>query len=175
MVNLNESQKETLASLMTRRPFRWILPLVVRLAVSRHRVGVVLVAFNSMGEVLLLRHVFHPVAPWGLPGGWLGRNEAPALGLLREVKEETGLDAVIGPPLQITHDPYPPHIILAYLGQVEPGPLVLSEEIIEARWFTESELPEQLLPFTEQAIRSARQLARALPPTQWAELLPAGA
>lgn len=170
MLALNDSQKEGVARLVRRRPFRWLLPLAVRLAVARHRVGVVLVTFNSDEEVLLLRHVFHPDAPWGLPGGWLGRNEPPALGLLREVKEETGLEAVIGLPLVVAHDPHPPHIILAYLGQVSDGPTSLSQEILEARWFAEEDVPEAILPFTSRAIAAARQLVRALPPTGWVGL-----
>lgn len=159
-----DGQKERLAALFRRRPFRWLLPLAIRLMTPKHRIGVVLVTFNSRQEVLLLKHVYHPAAPWGLPGGWLGRNEDPALGLERELREETGLDVVIGPPVTVAYNPLPPHIIMAFLGWVGPGPFSLSSEILDAGWFSGEELPEPMLPFTLRALDAARPLLSAFPP-----------
>ncbi len=65
----------------------------------------------------MLRHVFHPAWPWGLPGGWLKRNEAPEEGALRELKEETGLTAVIGPSILVSHGDHPVHTGIAYQSQ----------------------------------------------------------
>lgn len=135
----------------------------VRLIVARQRVGVALVTFNSNEEVLLLRHVFHTVNPWGLPGGWLGRNEAPAQGLAREMREEIGAHLVLGPPVHVAHEGPPPHVVLAYLGWLRPGPLRLNAEIIEARWFSIERLPRPLWPFTERAIAAGLALSRITP------------
>jgi ADP-ribose pyrophosphatase YjhB (NUDIX family) len=153
-------RKEQVAHLMRRPVFRSLLPLAVRLAVPKQRVGVALVIFNSDEEVLLLRHVYHPTAPWGLPGGWLGRNEDPAAGLTRELREETGLQVKVGPPVIALHDPLPPHIVMAFLGWAQPGPLTLGPEILEARWVAADALPLPVLPFTRNAIAAARPLAR---------------
>lgn len=160
MLDFTDGQKERLAALFRRRPFRWFLPLAVRLVVPKHRIGVVLVAFNSQEEVLLLKHVYHPAAPWGLPGGWLGRNEDPALGLERELREETGLDVVVGPPVAVSYSPLPPHIIMAFLGWVGPGTFALSPEILDAGWFANDDLPEPMLPFTLRALEAARPLSK---------------
>jgi ADP-ribose pyrophosphatase YjhB (NUDIX family) len=154
------SWKEGVARLTQRWPFSDLMAWGVRLIVPRQRVGVALVAFNSKEEVLLLRHVFHIGTPWGLPGGWLGRNEAPADGLARELREETGRAVAIGPPIHVAYETRPPHLILAYLGWLEPGAMCFNAEIVEARWFATDELPRPLWPFTEKAIALGLETSR---------------
>lgn len=127
----------------------------IRVTVARHRLGVAIVALNDEEQVLLLRHVFHPQTPWGLPGGWLSRREAPADGALRELREETGLTAALEAPVLITREAYPDHIGIAFLARVQPGPVTLSGEILESRWFATDALPGPLLPFVQQAIDAA--------------------
>ncbi len=160
MVN---SWKESVARLVRRQPFRGMMAWGVRAVVPRQRVGVALVAFNADEEVFLLRHVFHTAIPWGLPGGWLARDEAPACGVARELREETGLSAIIGPAVCVAHEPSPAHIALAYLGWIAPGTMALNAEVLEGRWFAADELPRPLSPFAQQAIAAARPLFRQLP------------
>jgi ADP-ribose pyrophosphatase YjhB (NUDIX family) len=155
--------KEGVARLVRRQPFRVMLAWGVRAAVPRQRVGVALVAFNANEEVFLLKHVFHPATAWGLPGGWLARDEAPAHGVARELREETGLSAVIGPAVCVAHESFPAHIALAYLGWIVPGPMALNAEVLEGRWFAAHKLPQPLAPFTQRAIAAARPLFRELP------------
>ena len=126
----------------------------ILLIVPKRRLGVNLVPLNADGQVLLLRHVFHPHIPWGLPGGWLGRGESPASGALREFQEETGLTAVLGPVIHVEHGVQPDHVGIAYLGYVQPGPVALSSEILAAKWFTVDRLP-RLLPFAKEAVETA--------------------
>lgn len=111
----------------------------------------------------MLRHVFHPYIPWGLPGGWLGRNEDPAAGVLRELKEETGLTAVLGPVVHVAHDSNPPHVAIAFSGRVQSGSFRLSPEIMEAAWFPIDALPTSLLPFMRDAINAAVGTHSVLP------------
>jgi ADP-ribose pyrophosphatase YjhB (NUDIX family) len=136
----------------------WLMGLAVRLTIPRQRVGVALVALNEANEVFMLRHVFHPYFEWGLPGGWLKKNEAPEAGVLRELREETGLTAVLGPAVSVVHSLQPPHIGIAYLGQLHVEKIQLSHEIIEARWFPLDGLPTPLSPHTQQAIHAAAQV-----------------
>jgi ADP-ribose pyrophosphatase YjhB (NUDIX family) len=158
-----DAWKEGLARLVRRRLFIQMMGWAIRLTIPRQRIGVALVAFNDQEEVFLLRHVFHPTTPWGLPGGWLRRNEAPQAGLVRELREETGLKVTLGPVVHVVHEHYPNHVVLAYLGWIEPGPIRLNYEVLEARWHPLSKLPHSLQPFTRQAITIALEHFRTLP------------
>ncbi|MCB9431468.1 MAG: NUDIX domain-containing protein [Ardenticatenaceae bacterium] len=146
--------KKFVANLVRFPLLRQLMLLGIRLFVPRQRLGVTMVALDERNRVLLLRHVFHPEYPWGLPGGWLGRNEPPDQGVLRELREETGLTAVLGPTLLVRREDHPPHIGIAYLGYVQPGAFSLSGEIIEAAWFDPDDLPP-LYPFMDDAIQIA--------------------
>ncbi|MCA9953931.1 MAG: NUDIX domain-containing protein [Anaerolineales bacterium] len=133
----------------------WVMRLGTWLIVPRHRIGVGLVALNDANEVFMLCHVFHPYYKWGLPGGWLKKNEAPAVGVLRELREETGLTAVLGPSVSVHHDPDTAYVGVTYVGQLNPGRLQLSHEILEAKWFPYHDLPEPITDHTRQAIKLA--------------------
>jgi 8-oxo-dGTP diphosphatase len=135
----------------------------VRLTVPRRRVGVALVALNDNGQILLLRHVFHPAAPWGLPGGWLNRRETPAAAALRELYEETGLTARLGPVVHVDGETKPDHVGIAYMGYInQPATMKLSSEIIEAAWFDHTQLPTSLYPFVQQAIQATLRFENIL-------------
>ena len=49
------------------------------------------------GKILLVRHSY--VSGWLLPGGGIGRGEAPEAAILRELKEEIGLERSAPPKL----------------------------------------------------------------------------
>ena len=140
---------------------RSILALAVKAAVARHRAGVTLVCFDHEDRVLLLKHVFHPSTPWDLPGGWLERNESPSECVLRELKEETGLEANLGPVVRLTRESTPAHIGITYMARLNgsAGKPVLSSEILEAAWFAPDSMPTRIRPSTRLAVESAvRQL-----------------
>lgn len=129
--------------------------LAIRLVVPRHRAGVVVVCFDNRQRILMLRHVFHPGAPWGPPGGWLARGESPGECALRELKEETGLTADLGPMVYTSMESRPDQISIAFMASVRPGPIQLSSEIIEADWFQPEDLPQPLYSYVKMAIAAA--------------------
>lgn len=144
------------AALLVRNPLaQKMMRLVIKLVVPRARVGVAVVAVNAAAEVFMVRHVFHPVYEWGLPGGWLNRNEAPDVGALRELREETGLTAVLGPAVAVQHDPVTAYIGISYVATLQPGTLQLSHELTEARWFVHEALPQPITDHTRIAIDAA--------------------
>jgi ADP-ribose pyrophosphatase YjhB (NUDIX family) len=135
-----------------------LMRLAIRIIVPRHRIGAVVVLVDEHRRVLLLRHVFHPDKPWGLPGGWVNRGETPQAAARRELREETGLEAEIGPVLLMEREPRPWHLSIAFAGRLtseQPEHLQVSSEIHEARWLAEDELPEDLFSFVREAISIA--------------------
>lgn len=60
-------------------------------------VGVAAAVFDSAGRVLLVKRGRPPrVGSWGLPGGLLDLGEALVAGVQREVREECGIEIVVG-------------------------------------------------------------------------------
>lgn len=131
----------------------------ISVIVPKNRIGVNVVCLDSEKNILLLKHVFHPLAPWGLPGGWMDRNESPAECALRELREETGIDfATEGEVILISRNPGPEHINIIYMAHVDavkPQTRVDGVEITESIWMTPNDAPEQLTKETVQAIKKA--------------------
>jgi ADP-ribose pyrophosphatase YjhB (NUDIX family) len=92
--------------LMLRRAFyqtwrvlpRWCQRLAVRLAAPKVTLGACAVILDGRGRVLLAHHTYR-ARPWGLPGGFVSTGEQPAAGLERELREELGVSAQVGPVL----------------------------------------------------------------------------
>jgi len=108
-------------------------------------------------KTLLLKH--KKLQMWLPPGGHIEPHELPDDALIREVKEETGLDVVIVPdPLPNMSDvrmlapvhhiqlekikPGHEHIDLIYLCRVVGGELLDEHENDELRWFDYDELDD---------------------------------
>ena len=162
MTHLSLQRKIQLARIVGLSPVRHLMGLAIKMTVPKHRTGVAIVGFNPEGQILLLRHVFHPTVPWGLPGGWLEKGEAPADCAVRELHEETGLNANLGPIIYSSFETTPAHIGIAFIATIQPKKLSLSGEIIEADWFEPASLPETLLPFVQNAIRAANDSSEQL-------------
>jgi ADP-ribose pyrophosphatase YjhB (NUDIX family) len=146
-----------LANLLQSAP--WITSSAIRLwrwRQARFSAGVAGVIFNAVGQVLLVEHVFHPHAPWGLPGGWVDRCEDPADALRREMREELALEVTVGPVLLVELD-YGNHLDLAYLCFADGRIGKLSSELLNHGWFDIAELPI-LQKFHYRAIMRAVEL-----------------
>jgi ADP-ribose pyrophosphatase YjhB (NUDIX family) len=115
-------------------------------------------------RVLLIRRGVDPMrGKWALPGGYMDAGEMPADALVRELREEVGLDVEIGDLLDIFPMAGPGvfnrGIVIAYRGSVggevlldaPPGTqpealptLVCDDDVREAAWFRLEEIPEDL-------------------------------
>ncbi|MHB1205073.1 MAG: NUDIX hydrolase [Rhodospirillaceae bacterium] len=121
---------------------RWLL----RRANTHFIVSAAGLLYNSRGEVLLLRHVFRDRYPWGLPGGFLKSGETPEQGVVRELREETGLEVETAGVAAVNMIS-PRHMEVVVRGAVDVRqPVRLNHEIFEARFFAASALPDDLPP-----------------------------
>jgi 8-oxo-dGTP diphosphatase len=139
--------RRQLANTLKRVPrLNYVAQRLYRLLQESVSVGCVGAVFNASGKVLLVEHVFHPLHPWGLPGGWMNRGEEPALTVARELKEETGLTVTLIRPLIVCRTEYlPRHLDIAYLCRVGPEvqdtDVRLSDELLDYTWAEPNRLP----------------------------------
>lgn len=108
-------------------------------------VGVTGVVRDGEGNVLLLRHrMWREDRPWGLPTGYAKRGETLEDTVVREVREETGLDVRVGGLVRLRSG-YRLRMEVAYEALSTGGALRIDPfEILEARWFAPGDLPEGL-------------------------------
>lgn len=110
--------------------------------------AVTAVVRDRVGDILLQKRVDNQL--WALPGGVIDIGETVAQAVLREVKEETGLDVEITRLVGIYSDPH--HVIEYSDGEVRQqfsicfetairgGRLASSSESTEVRFFSINEL-----------------------------------
>ncbi|MEU6482944.1 NUDIX domain-containing protein [Streptomyces sp. NPDC046887] len=125
---------------LIRGPLQW---RVLWLAHAKFMVGVTGVVRDDAGKVLLLKHrMWPPDRPWGLPTGYAVKGEEFPLTIVREVKEETGLDVKPGRLVSLNSG-YRLRVEVAYEALHTGGELKIDGfEILEAQWFSVDSLPE---------------------------------
>ena len=125
-----------------RGPLQW---RILWLAHAKFMIGVTGVVRDEQGRVLLLRHRMWPEGrQWGLPTGYAIKGEEFGATVVREVREETGLEVKPGALVHLKSG-YRLRVEVAYEAQLVGGELKIdSFEILEAGWFSPDELPEGL-------------------------------
>jgi ADP-ribose pyrophosphatase YjhB (NUDIX family) len=106
--------------------------------------------FDDRGRVLLIERGQPPSqGAWTVPGGKLEPGETLAQAVAREVREETGLVAEIGPLVCVVErisEGYH-YVILDYLARVVAGSLDPGSDVRAARFADDDELAK--LPLTD--------------------------
>jgi ADP-ribose pyrophosphatase YjhB (NUDIX family) len=138
---------------------------VVRRVAPSFTVGAMCLIERADGRVLLICQSYR--ARWGLPGGLLERGEDASDAARREIREEVGIDvALVGEPAVVV-DAQPRRVDLifrarpvddSHADRVTPT----SVEIVAAKWFSPTELPE-LQDETAQAIQALARASYAPP------------
>lgn len=165
----NNKSKARTAAILRRIPFAFSLGmwLVRRLHLPHFTAGVAGVVIDDRGRVLLLEHVYHLEHPWGLPGGWIDRREQPTEALIRELREETGLQVTVECPLFIRAHPTRTHFDFIYLCRPHGDIQFLSGEILSYKWADPTDLPP-VSRFHSRAIAAAQTLP-TIPTTKASE------
>ena len=119
-----------------------------------HRVGAFAIITDDVGRILVSRRTD---SGWfNLPGGGVEPDETVAEGLIREVREETGLEVEIGPLVGVYSKPQKHELVLAFRARVSGGTLVPSDEADYHTWVEASALDTvKLLPKHHERIDDA--------------------
>lgn len=120
--------------------------------------GVVGVVVDEAGRVLLLNHVYREEYPWGLPSGWVRRNEQPQAAIVREIWEEAGLEVEVLSVLDVRISTRVPRIDLTLLCRPVGSTEAIranDAEISDAGFFAEDDMPQVLFDPQPELIRKA--------------------
>ena len=139
-----------------------------RLYPRRPMVGVGAVVWRD-GAVLLERRGQPPAqGSWALPGGLVDVGETLEEAVRREVREECGIEVVVGPllgafePIQRDEDGRIRYhyVVIDYLVTYSGGDLVVGDDAAELCWVSVDDLDAYpLMPATRAMIERARQAA----------------
>src|SRR6266516_4473245 len=116
------------------------------------RIGVYALVFD--GEHVLLAHR-RDIDWWNLPGGGMEVGETVDEAMIREVREETGLEVKVERLVGVYSKPQKQGVVLTFRCAVIGGTLCETEESRECRYFLPSALPANTLPKHRQRIEDA--------------------
>jgi 8-oxo-dGTP diphosphatase len=138
-----------------------LVRLAIRILKRQFVIGVVCIAFDENGRILVQRHTYDS-PPWRLPGGLRERHESVFETVQREVWEESR--CVVHPIALVTATEGTITFDIVVLADiVEVHPFQENAEVTERAFLHPTELPE-LSPvqteFIEEAIRLRDQLSR---------------
>ena len=106
------------------------------------------VLIEQDGRLLLLRRNHEPwKGTWMVPAGYVEADENPRIAAVREVREETGLEVVVGDLHQVFYfddDPRGNGVSFVYKAEEIFGEINLNNESTEARFFRWNEIPSEL-------------------------------
>ena len=128
-------------------------------------------------RALLIRRGSEPLkGEWSIPGGRLELGETIAEGVVRELREETGLDVRVLSLIEVferifrdeeapaANRPRYHFVILDYLCEVVNGEPRPGSDVTDLAWAREEELPRfRLTPTATRIVRKAFEMARQGP------------
>lgn len=114
-------------------------------------IGVFAIILNKDSEVLLCHRLDYDL--WNLPGGKLEKNETPEMGVIREVKEETGLNVVVKKITGVYAKKEKKEIVFSFLCEVVGGKIILSDEADKINYFKINSIPKNFPPKQLERLR----------------------
>lgn len=122
---------------------------------GKHGVATSVIVFDGQRRVLLVKRRDHQ--NWEPPGGVLKVGESPQDGARREVLEETGVEAEVGPLVGVYDNVNHEVITLVFRGRVRNDAQAKTDEAVAVRWVpaedVESFLNDDYTQWIEDALR----------------------
>ncbi len=107
-------------------------------------VGVFGIITNEKDEILLCHRNDYDL--WNLPGGGLEEDETPWECIVRETKEETGLNVKISHLMGIYSKPRKNEIVFMFVCNVFGGKFQLNKEVKDLKYFAHKDIPRNTVP-----------------------------
>jgi 8-oxo-dGTP diphosphatase len=136
---------------------RWLRWRMLWAGNQKFLIGVAAVILDENNRVLFFKHTYRPEMPWGIPGGWLKKNENPARAAEREIREESGMRVEVLHPVRVATREYGVGLDIIYAGRFLGGDFNASAEVSEARFCALGEFP-RVYPETDALARRAIEL-----------------
>ncbi len=100
--------------------------------------------YDTQGRLLLVLRAHEPArGTWSIPGGRVERGEDAPAAVARELREETGLEVLVGRRVGVVHRAAPgggTFVIEDFACEVTGGALQPGDDADDARWFSADDL-----------------------------------
>ncbi len=117
------------------------------------KIGVVAIIFDDRKQVLLCHR--RDYDRWNLPGGGLEHGESPWEGVVREVKEEVGLEVEVERLAGVYSKPEKNEIVFSFACKITGGKISTSNEADLVKYFPVGEIPKNISPKQVERIKDA--------------------
>ena len=119
----------------------WLLRPASAIIRPHYQVVVGAIIFNEQDQILLCKHTYRRMHPWGLPGGDMKFGEDPTDAVRRELWEETGLSAQTTRLVLVESSKKIRKVVLTYLCTGTSGTYLPNEEVSMIQYFDIGALP----------------------------------
>jgi len=116
-------------------------------------IGAFAIIFDGLGRVLLCHR--RDIDVWNLPGGGLESRELPTDAVIREVREETGLQVTIKRLVGIYGKTDKDELVFSFTCNIVAGRIMPTDEASECRYFEVGRIPANTSPKQVERIHDA--------------------
>ncbi len=124
--------------------FPFLQRMILRIMNTGFLVGIVGLIIDDKKRVVLFHHTYRNRYPWGLPGGWMKKGEQPAAALIREIKEESGLDIIVKGPFEVRSEKVLPFVEIVMMCRLKGGRFQPSDEVDKLIHCTKETIPKRI-------------------------------